>query len=72
MVTDVVNVGDMVMVMVLSIDDRGMVKLSWRVVDQETGEEIVAPARPPRPLGDGGRDEDRPRGDRPRRQRRAS
>jgi len=39
-VTDVVNEGDMVKVKVLSFDDRGKVKLSMRVVDQETGEDI--------------------------------
>ena len=39
-VTDVVNEGDTVKVKVLAIDDRGKVKLSMKVVDQETGEEI--------------------------------
>ncbi len=39
-VTDVVNEGDEVKVKVLGIDDRGKVKLSMKVVDQETGEEI--------------------------------
>ncbi|MEE8284176.1 MAG: polyribonucleotide nucleotidyltransferase, partial [Alphaproteobacteria bacterium] len=46
--TDVVNVGDTVKVKLIGIDDRGKVKLSMKVVDQETGEEIsdrVAPAR---------------------------
>ena len=46
--TDVVNVGDMVKVKLIGIDDRGKVKLSMKVVDQETGEDIsdrVAPAR---------------------------
>jgi polyribonucleotide nucleotidyltransferase len=38
--TDVVNVGDSVKVKVLGFDDRGKVKLSMRVVDQETGEDI--------------------------------
>ena len=38
-VTDVINEGDMVKVKVLAIDDRGKVRLSMRVVDQETGEE---------------------------------
>ena len=38
--TDVVNVGDAVRVKVLGFDDRGKVKLSMRVVDQETGEDI--------------------------------
>ncbi len=39
-VTDVVKEGDQVKVKVLAIDDRGKVKLSMKVVDQETGEEI--------------------------------
>jgi polyribonucleotide nucleotidyltransferase len=38
--TDVVNVGDQVRVKVLGFDDRGKVKLSMRVVDQATGEDI--------------------------------
>lgn len=40
-VTDVVNEGDEVKVKVLAIDDRGKVKLSMKVVNQETGEEIT-------------------------------
>jgi len=39
--TDVVNVGDQVKVKVLGFDDRGKVKLSMRVVDQATGEDIT-------------------------------
>ena len=39
--TDVVNVGDMVKVKLIGIDDRGKIKLSMKVVDQETGAEIV-------------------------------
>ena len=38
--TDVVNVGDTVRVKCLGFDDRGKVKLSMRVVDQATGEDI--------------------------------
>jgi polyribonucleotide nucleotidyltransferase len=38
--TDLVNVGDTVKVKVLGLDDRGKVKLSMRVVDQVTGEDI--------------------------------
>jgi polyribonucleotide nucleotidyltransferase len=38
--TDVVNVGDLVKVKCLGFDDRGKVKLSMRVVDQTTGEDI--------------------------------
>jgi polyribonucleotide nucleotidyltransferase len=40
-VSDVVNEGDSVKVKVLGVDDRGKVKLSMKVVDQETGEEIT-------------------------------
>jgi polyribonucleotide nucleotidyltransferase len=39
-VTDVVNEGDMVKVKLLGFDDRGKVRLSMRVVDQATGQEI--------------------------------
>ena len=39
-VTDIVNEGEQVKVKVLAVDDRGKVKLSMKVVDQETGEEI--------------------------------
>ena len=54
--TDVVSEGQEVKVKVLEIDPRGKVRLSMRLVDQETGEEIED-TRPPR--------EERPRGDRP-------
>ncbi|BDI61698.1 polyribonucleotide nucleotidyltransferase [Qipengyuania nanhaisediminis] len=55
--TDVVSEGQEVKVKVLEIDNRGKVRLSMRVVDQETGEELED-TRPPRePRGDrGGRD----------------
>jgi polyribonucleotide nucleotidyltransferase len=39
--TDVVNVGDKVKVKVIGFDERGKVKLSMRVVDQQTGEDIT-------------------------------
>ncbi|HRW60769.1 MAG TPA: polyribonucleotide nucleotidyltransferase [Defluviicoccus sp.] len=39
-VNDVVQVGDMVKVKVIGIDDRGKIKLSMRAVDQATGEDI--------------------------------
>jgi polyribonucleotide nucleotidyltransferase len=39
-VTDVVNEGDEVKVKVLGIDDRGKVRLSMRVIDQETGADL--------------------------------
>jgi polyribonucleotide nucleotidyltransferase len=60
--TDVVSEGQAVKVKVLEIDPRGKVRLSMRVVDQETGAELED-TRPPRegrePRGD------RPGGDRP-------
>ena len=72
--TDVVSEGQAVKVKVLEIDQRGKVRLSMRVVDQETGAELED-TRPPRePRGDRGDRGDRggdrrgPRGDRgPRR-----
>lgn len=79
--TDVVSEGQEVKVKVLEIDNRGKVRLSMRLVDQETGEELedTRPPREPRePRGDrrprrdgdrggrgGGRDRG-PRGDRGR------
>ena len=36
-----VNVGDAVRVKVIGFDERGKVKLSMRVVDQATGEDIT-------------------------------
>jgi polyribonucleotide nucleotidyltransferase len=70
--TDVVNQGDSVRVKVLGFDDRGKVKLSMRVVDQATGEDIsekVGPKGGDREGGEGreggrregGRGERRPR-----------
>ena len=49
-VADVLTEGQMVKVKVLGIDDRGKVRLSMRVVNQETGEELPdeRPAREPR------------------------
>jgi polyribonucleotide nucleotidyltransferase len=43
-VADVVSEGDEVKVKVLAIDERGKVRLSMKIVDQETGEEIAASA----------------------------
>ena len=40
--TDVVKEGDKVKVKLMGFDDRGKVRLSMRVVDQETGEDIEA------------------------------
>jgi len=57
--TDVVSEGQAVKVKVLEIDNRGKVRLSMRVVDQETGEELedTRPPREPRePRGDRGGD----------------
>ncbi|MEH3120934.1 MAG: polyribonucleotide nucleotidyltransferase [Sphingomonas phyllosphaerae] len=53
---DVVTEGQEVKVKVLEIDPRGKVRLSMRVVDQETGAELedTRPAREPRGDRDGG------------------
>jgi polyribonucleotide nucleotidyltransferase len=56
-VADVLSEGQEVRVKVLGIDDRGKVRLSMRLVNQETGEELPD-TRPPR--------EERQRGDRDR------
>ena len=67
-VSDVLSEGQEVKVKVLEIDPRGKVRLSMRVVDQETGEELedTRPAREPRedrgPRGDRGDRGDRQRG----------
>jgi len=64
---DVVSEGMEVKVKVLEIDQRGKVRLSMRVVDQETGEELedTRPPREPRePRGDRGEKRDRDGGDR--------
>ena len=42
--TDIVNVGDMVKVKLIGIDDRGKVKLSMKAVDQSTGDDISGQA----------------------------
>ena len=44
-VTDITNEGEEVKVKVLAIDDRGKIKLSMRVVDQATGDELDLPSR---------------------------
>jgi polyribonucleotide nucleotidyltransferase len=68
--TDVVSEGQEVKVKVLEIDNRGKVRLSMRVVDQEPGAELEdsRPAREPRgdrgDRGDRGGDRRGPRGDR--------
>ncbi|MDG2002290.1 MAG: polyribonucleotide nucleotidyltransferase, partial [Novosphingobium sp.] len=72
-VSDVVSEGQEVKVKVLEIDQRGKVRLSMRVVDQESGEELedTRPPREPRgerrPRRDGGGGRGRDRG--PRRDR---
>ena len=40
-VSDVVEVGQPVKVKVIGMDDRGKVKLSMKVVDQQTGADIT-------------------------------
>ncbi len=45
-VADVVSVGDTVKVKVLSLDERGKVRLSMRAVDQQTGEDLGEPQKP--------------------------
>src|SRR3546814_11180879 len=55
-VSDVLTDGQEVKVKVLGIDDRGKVRLSMRLVDQATGEELPDPRQP--------REAREPRGDR--------
>jgi polyribonucleotide nucleotidyltransferase len=59
-VRDALAEGQEVKVKVLEVDPRGKVRLSMRVVDQETGAELED-TRPPRE----GREDRGPRGDRP-------
>ena len=54
--TDVVNVGDAVKVKVLGFDERGKVKLSMRVVDQATGEDVSDKVGPKGGRSDGRRE----------------
>ena len=49
--TDVVKEGDKVKVKLLGFDDRGKVRLSMRVVDQETGEDLEAKEKAERESG---------------------
>ncbi|NVK19868.1 MAG: polyribonucleotide nucleotidyltransferase [Methylocystaceae bacterium] len=68
-VSDVVSEGDEVWAKLIGIDDRGKVKLSMRVVDQETGEDITEEVGDKRPRSEGdGEKSDKPKG--PRRPRR--
>jgi polyribonucleotide nucleotidyltransferase len=65
-VADVLSEGMAVKVKVLEIDNRGKVRLSMRVVDQESGEELedTRPPRENKPRGDRGDRGDRGRGPR--------
>ncbi len=45
-VTDIIQEGDMVKAKLIGIDDRGKVKLSMRMVDQETGDDISDQVKP--------------------------
>jgi polyribonucleotide nucleotidyltransferase len=63
-VTEVVNEGDDVFVKLIGVDDRGKVRLSMKVVDQESGEEI--------PLAEGEKEAPPERSRRPRREERKS
>jgi polyribonucleotide nucleotidyltransferase len=69
-VRDVLSEGQEVKVKLLEVDQRGKVRLSMRVVDQETGEELedTRPPREPRGDREGGRGDrgDRGRGGRDR------
>jgi len=53
----VVKEGDKVKVKLMGFDDRGKTKLSMKVVDQETGEDLEAKQRAEREAAKGG-DED--------------
>ncbi len=55
-VSEVLTEGQAVKVKVLGVDDRGKVRLSMRLVNQETGEELAddRPPREPRPPREGG------------------
>jgi polyribonucleotide nucleotidyltransferase len=64
-VTDVINEGDTVKVKLMGFDDRGKTKLSMKVVNQETGEDISAQVEAERAArGETGPEDE---GDRPRR-----
>ncbi|MGJ0454661.1 MAG: polyribonucleotide nucleotidyltransferase [Methylocystis sp.] len=52
--TDVVKEGDRVKVKLLGFDDRGKVRLSMRVVDQETGEDLEAKEKAEAAAANGG------------------
>ena len=50
-VTDVVKEGDKVWVKLLGFDERGKVRLSMKIVDQATGQEIKQEDRPEKSEG---------------------
>jgi polyribonucleotide nucleotidyltransferase len=62
-VADVIKEGDEVWAKLIGIDDRGKVKLSMRVVDQETGADITEEVGERRPRAEGEAEEqaDKPR-----------
>ncbi|MBV9832899.1 MAG: polyribonucleotide nucleotidyltransferase [Alphaproteobacteria bacterium] len=64
-VTDVVKEGEQVKVKVLGVDDRGKVKLSMKVVDQATGEDITEKLRAERDQRDAERSQRRDPADAP-------
>ena len=70
--SDVVKEGDVVKVKLLGFDDRGKVRLSMKVVDQQTGEDLSAQmGEEAEDHGGGERRERSDRGERrPRRERR--
>ncbi len=51
--SDVVKEGDKVKVKLLGLDDRGKVRLSMKVVDQETGEDLEAKQKEEQPAAGG-------------------
>jgi polyribonucleotide nucleotidyltransferase len=72
-VTDVVKEGDKVKVKLLGFDERGKIRLSMKVVDQETGEDITEKLKAQRDAeraerGEGPEEEREERTERPRRE----
>jgi polyribonucleotide nucleotidyltransferase len=68
--SEVVKEGQEVWVKLLGFDDRGKVRLSMKIVDQETGKEIPRPEGEPEDHGGGERPPRRDRGNGERRERR--
>ncbi len=62
-VTDVVKEGDKIKVKFLGMDDRGKVRLSMKVVDQETGEDLTEKLRAEREAERAQRDQPRQAGE---------